>query len=108
MFNIKAISMKKSTIKGKKQEVLRSRDISKGLGHQRCAVQTNEGRKMECCPETEANVLVLSWKRKNQQLTAATGKEIQPLPPAAVWGGRQDKEYSSLSLSKLSLTFGLS
>lgn len=62
---------------------------------------------MECCPETEANVLVISWERKNQQLTAATGKEIQPLPPAALLGGRQDNEYFSLSLFKPSLTFGL-
>lgn len=75
MFNIKAISMKKSIIKGKKQEILRYRDISSGLGHQRSAVQTNEGKKMECCPETETNVLVISWKRKNQQLTSATGKK---------------------------------
>lgn len=103
MFNIKAISMKKSIIKGKNQEILRYRDISRGLGHQRSAVQTNEGKKMECCPETEANVLVISRKRKNQQLTSATGKKN-----TALWGSRQDNEYSSLSLFKLSLTLGLS
>lgn len=64
--------MKKSIIKGKKQEILRYRDISSGLGPQRSAVQTNEGKKMECCPETEANVLVISVSYITEEKESAT------------------------------------